>query len=36
LVQEKNWMGSMAGRMKITGDIVSPVIDIADIEALQK
>lgn len=36
LVQEKNWLGSMAGRMKITGDILSPVIEIADIEALQK
>jgi prevent-host-death family protein len=30
-----NWMGSMAGRMEILGDIVSPVIDLDDIEALR-
>lgn len=32
---ERNWMGSMAGRMEITGDIVSPVIDTKEIEALK-
>jgi prevent-host-death family protein len=36
LLQEKSWLGSMSGRMKITGDILAPVIDIAEIEALQK
>jgi prevent-host-death family protein len=36
VLQEKSWLGSMTGRMKITGDILSPAIDIADIEALQK
>ena len=30
-----NWMGSMAGSMEILGDIVSPVIDLEDIEALK-
>ena len=35
-VPERNWMGSMAGRMKIKGDILSPVIDITEIEALKK
>ena len=29
------WMGSLAGIMKITGDIVSPVIELDDIEALK-
>lgn len=32
---ETSWMGSMAGSIKITGDIVSPVIDMEEIEALQ-
>ncbi|HEY6465590.1 MAG TPA: type II toxin-antitoxin system Phd/YefM family antitoxin [Candidatus Acidoferrales bacterium] len=30
-----NWMGSMADVIKIKGDIVSPVIDLNDIEALK-
>jgi prevent-host-death family protein len=29
------WIGSMTGQMEILGDIVSPVIDEDDIEALQ-
>ncbi|MCU1244049.1 MAG: hypothetical protein JWM08_920 [Candidatus Angelobacter sp.] len=29
------WIGSMKGQMEIIGDIVSPVIDENDIEALQ-
>ena len=29
------WIGSMEGQMEILGDIVSPVIDENDIEALQ-
>lgn len=29
------WMGSMAHCTRILGDIVSPVIDIEDIEAMQ-
>jgi prevent-host-death family protein len=32
---ERDWIGSMAGRMDISGDIVSPVIDKREIEALQ-
>jgi len=32
---EISWMGSMAGSIKITGDIVSPVIEMEEIEALQ-
>jgi prevent-host-death family protein len=31
----KDWMGSMKDTMKILGDIVSPVIDEEDIEALR-
>ena len=34
-VEEKSWIGSMSGTMEITGDIVSPVIDIRVIEALR-
>jgi len=30
-----NWMGALADSIKITGDIVSPVIDLDDIEALK-
>lgn len=32
---QANWLGSMAGIIKIKGDIVSPVIDLNDIEALK-
>ena len=35
-VEERAWIGSMAGSTKIKGDIVSPVIDIHEIEAFQK
>jgi prevent-host-death family protein len=31
---QKDWIGSMKDTMEITGDIVSPVIDEKDIEAL--
>ncbi|MGH9688176.1 MAG: type II toxin-antitoxin system Phd/YefM family antitoxin [Candidatus Acidiferrales bacterium] len=31
----RDWIGSMAGTIKITGDIISPVIDLEDIEALR-
>jgi len=31
--KKRNWLGSMAGKMEIVGDIVSPVIDLNDIEA---
>ncbi len=31
-----DWMGSMADRMEIVGDIISPVIEEADLEALQE
>jgi len=33
--QKRSWLGSMAGKMEIVGDIVSPVIDLNDIEALR-
>jgi prevent-host-death family protein len=33
--QRSEWMGSMKGQMEILGDIVSPVIDENDIEALR-
>jgi len=29
-----DWIGSMAGSLEITGDIVSPVIETGEIEAL--
>jgi prevent-host-death family protein len=32
---QTNWLGSMAGVIKIKGDIISPVIDLDDIEALK-
>jgi prevent-host-death family protein len=32
---ERSWIGSMAGSMEITGDIVSSVIETEQIEALQ-
>jgi len=32
---ERSWLGSMSGSMKIVGDIVSPVVDLEDIEALK-
>lgn len=32
---ERDWMGSMADRLDITGDILSPVIDADEIEALK-
>lgn len=34
-IAERDWLGSMAGTAEITGDIVSPVIDINEIEALK-
>ena len=34
-VDRKNWLGFMAGTAKAVGDIVSPVIDLDDIEALR-
>jgi prevent-host-death family protein len=30
-----NWLGSMAGTAEILGDIISPVIDPSDLEALR-
>jgi prevent-host-death family protein len=30
-----DWLGFMSNRTEITGDIVSPVIEIAEIEALK-
>ena len=33
--EERSWIGSMAGSVDILGDVVSPVIDIEDIEALR-
>lgn len=31
--KDRDWIGSMEGKIKITGDIVSPVIDMNDFEA---
>jgi prevent-host-death family protein len=33
---ERDWIGSMSGDMEITGDIISPVIEIKEIEALSR
>lgn len=33
--EERAWIGSMAGFMEITGDVISPVIDKGKIEALK-
>jgi len=33
--ERSDWMGSMKGQMEILGDIVSPVIDEDEIEALR-
>jgi prevent-host-death family protein len=30
-----NWLGCMKGAAQITGDIVSPIIDLPDIEAMR-
>lgn len=32
-VKARDWIGCMEGKIKITGDIVSPVIDLNDFEA---
>lgn len=32
---ERNWIGSMSGMIEITGDVVSPVIEVQEIEALK-
>jgi prevent-host-death family protein len=32
---EENWMGSMSNRIDFLGEIVSPVINIEEIEALK-
>jgi len=34
--EDRSWIGSMQDLMDITGDVVSPVIDLRDIEALKK
>ncbi len=34
-VEERNWMGSMSDSLEITGDVVAPVIEIQEIEALK-
>ncbi len=33
--KRENWLGRMKGTVEIVGDIVSPVIDLEDIEALK-
>jgi prevent-host-death family protein len=34
-VDQSNWLGYMKDTFEITGDIISPVIDLDDIEALR-
>jgi prevent-host-death family protein len=33
--EERDWIGSMSGVIEITGDVVSPVIETREIEALR-
>lgn len=33
--EERSWIGSLSDSVEITGDIISPVIDTATIEALK-
>ncbi len=33
--EERDWLGSISGTIAITGDIVSPVIEVQKIEALR-
>jgi prevent-host-death family protein len=33
---ESGWIGSMAGRAQITGDVVGPAVGVADWKALRK
>lgn len=33
---KSDWIGSMKGRMEIVGDIVSPIINLDEIEALKE
>jgi prevent-host-death family protein len=35
IVDRAAWIGSLKGKIKILGDIVSPVIDLDEIEALR-
>jgi prevent-host-death family protein len=35
-VDERAWIGSMTGTMHINGEIVSPIIDMGDFEAVRK
>jgi prevent-host-death family protein len=34
-MEERDWLGSMSDSIEITGDAVSPVIEIQEIEALK-
>jgi len=34
-MEERNWLGSMSDSTEITGDLVSPVIEMQEIEALK-
>ena len=34
-MEERSWLGSMSDSMEITGEVVSPVIEIQEIEALK-
>ena len=34
-IEERDWMGSMSHSIEILGDIVSPVVEIQEIEALR-
>ena len=34
-MEERDWLGSMSDITEITGDVVSPVIEIQEIEALK-
>ncbi len=34
--EERDWIGSMSDSLEITGDVISPVIETQEIEALEQ
>jgi prevent-host-death family protein len=34
--EERDWVGSMFGEIEITGDIISPVVELGEIEAVKR
>jgi antitoxin (DNA-binding transcriptional repressor) of toxin-antitoxin stability system len=36
VTEQRSWIGSMSDEIEISGDVVSPVIDVQEIEALKQ